>query len=119
MVKDRSLRGLIDSGHEEAFKMEKLSDFREWLIALREDDTNRLPVRRDGNPGNRSDGSRVLGPFKLSVRQTILTRLLELEEQVGEPLIHPAEIDCIKDIWWRDEITENARLALLKSVGVA
>lgn len=119
MVKDRSLRGLIDSGHEEAVKMENLSDFREWLVALREDDTNRLPVRRDGNPRNRSDGSRVFGPFTLSVRRTLLARLTELEEKVGEPLIHPAEIDCIKDIWWRDEITENARLALVKSVGTA
>ena len=33
--KDRSLRGLIDSGHAEAERMEALFDFREWLIALR------------------------------------------------------------------------------------
>ena len=119
VVKDRSLRGIINSGHEEAAKMENLSDFREWLVTLREDKTNRLPVRRDGNPRNRSDGSRVYGPFTLEVRQTILVRLRELEEQIGERLIHPSEIDCIKDIWWRDEITENARLALLKSVSAS
>ena len=116
VAKDRSLRGLIDSGHEEAAKMESLSDFREWLITLREDDSNRLPVRRDGNPRNRSDGSQVFGPFTLAVRRTILDRLFALEKTVGDTLISPAEIECIEDVWWRDEITENGRLALLKSV---
>ena len=46
--KDKSLRGLIDSGHEDEEKLEALADFREWLIELREDDGNRMTVRRDG-----------------------------------------------------------------------
>lgn len=114
--KDRSLRGLIDSGHEDAAQMEALFDFREWLIELRENDANRLPVRRDGNARHRSDGSRVYGPFTLDVRKEILRRLRQLEGQIGSHLILPAEIECIEDVWWRDEIREDARLALEHSV---
>ena len=110
--KDRSLRGLIDSGHAEAARMGVLFDFREWLLGLREDDDNRLPVRRNGNAKQRDDGSLVFGPFKLEVRKKILERLLAVEEQLGEQLILPAEIECIEDVWWRDEIREDARQAL-------
>ncbi len=114
--KDRSLRGLIDSGHAEAEKMEALFDFREWLIALREDNANRLPVRRDGNARYRDDGSRVFGPFTLEVRREILEKLRALEEQIDEPLILLAEIESIQDIWWRDKIREDARQALDRSI---
>ena len=114
--KDRSLRGLIDSGHEEAKKMEKLFEFREWLISLREDNVNRLPVRRDGNPRSRTDGSQVFGPFTIVVRRKILKCLKNLEKDLDESLISPAEIECIEDVWWRDDISDNARLALIRSV---
>lgn len=110
--KDRSLRGLIDSGHAEADKMEALFDFREWLIELRENSANRLPVRRNGNAKQRNDGSRVFGPFTLEVRHKILKQLRSLERRIGTQLILPAEIDSIEDIWWRDEIREGARQAL-------
>jgi len=117
--KDRSLRGLIDSGHEEAESMESLFEFREWLVELREDDSNRLTVRRDGNTRDRSDGSSVLGPFHLGVRKRILDRLLVLQQRLGQELILPAEIDSIQDIWWRDEIAEAGRQALKRSVRAA
>ena len=114
--KDRSLRGLIDSGYEETERMQALFDFREWLIEIRENDAFRLPVRRDGNVRRRNDGSRVYGPFRLGVRKKILKKLQTLEKQVGGRLILPAEIDCIEDVWWRDEIREDARLALELSI---
>lgn len=114
--KDRSLRGLIDSGHDEAGMMEALFDFREWLIEMRENDANRLPVRRNGNVKRKDDGSRVFGPFTLEVRREMLKRLRDLEKRVGEQLILPAEIDAIEDIWWRDEIREEARGALDRSI---
>ena len=114
--KDRSLRGLIDSGHAEAERMEALFNFREWLLQLRENNSNRLPVRRDGNAKQREDGSPVYGPFKLGIRRQILERLHGLEKQVGEQLILPAEIECIEDVWWRDEIREDARQALDRSI---
>lgn len=115
VAKDRSLRGLIDSGHKEAHHLAHLYDFREWLIELREDEGNRLPVRRDGNPRHRSDGSKVFGPFTLSVRRMILRRLRALEGEVGIALITQPEIDSIEDVWWRDEIKEKGRLALQRS----
>lgn len=114
--KDRSLKGLIDSGHGETDKLEALFDFREWLLELREDKENRLPVRRNGNVEHREDGSPILGPFKLEVRKLILQKLRELESEIGEQLILPAEIDCIEDVWWRDEIKEDARQALHRSL---
>ena len=114
--KDRSLRGLIDSGHKNAKKMEKLFEFREWLVSLRENNNNRLPVRRDGNPRSRADGSQIFGPFTIAVRRKILECLNDLEKEIGESLISPAEIDCIEDVWWRDEISDRARLALNCSV---
>lgn len=102
--KDRSLRGLIDSGYKNTNRMEALFEFREWLIDLREDDANRLPFRRDGLVKRRQDGSRVYGPFKMEVRKEILTKLQALERDIREPLLVPGEIDAIKEEWWRDEI---------------
>lgn len=116
--KDRSLRGLIASGHAEEDKLEALADFREWLIELREDNDKRMEVRRDGNTKRRSDGSLVYGPFKLQVRHNILDRLRALERSIGEELITASEIDIIEDIWWRDEIRENGRINLMKDLGL-
>ena len=115
--KDRSLKGLIDSGHGEIEKMEALFDFREWLLEIREEEGNRMSVRRNGNLEYREDGSPILGPFKLEVRKLILSKLRELESEIGEPLISLAEIDCIEDVWWRDEIKEDARQAFHRSLG--
>lgn len=119
VTKDRSLRGLIDSGHEEGASLSQFYDFREWLVELREDDRNRLPVRRDGNVRQRADGSRVFGPFTLPVRRQILRRLQSLQREVGETLISQAEIECIEDVWWRDEISEAGRVALQNAVARA
>ena len=96
--------------------MEALFEFREWLIALREDNANRLPVRRDGNAKRRKDGSIVFGPFTLEVRRELLQRLRSLEKHIGEQLILPAVVECIEDIWWRDEVREEARNALDRSI---
>ncbi|MDE0011486.1 MAG: DNA phosphorothioation system sulfurtransferase DndC [Candidatus Poribacteria bacterium] len=113
--KDKSLRGLIDAGHEEEEKLEALADFREWLIKLREDDENRMPVRRDGKVRIKANGNRVMGPFLLEVRQEILAALQELEEEVGERIISTSEIEMIQDIWRVDKIREDGRLALIKT----
>ena len=115
--KDRSMRGLIEAGHEEEDSLEAMAEFREWLIQLREDNRNRLPVRRDGRTKLREDGTRVFGPFTLEIRQAILDRLRALETQIGQVLLMPAELDVILDIWRHDRIREEGRLALLASVG--
>ena len=111
------MRGLIAAGHEQEDMLEALAEFREWLIELREDTGNRLPVRRDGRTKLREDGTRVFGPFTLEVRQLILDRLLGLAAETDQELILPAELEVIEDIWRRDRIREDGRLALLASVG--
>ena len=113
--KDRSLRGLIDSGHEEEEKLEALADFREWLITLREDDGNRMTVRRDGRTKRRNNGSLVHGPFKLSVRKGILAGLRELEHTIEEELLGQGEQELITEIWEQDEIRESARNSVLRN----
>ncbi len=110
--KDRSLRGLIDSGHEEE-KLEALADFREWLIELRENDGNRNDFRRNGQTKRRNNGSLVRGPFKVSVRREILAGLRELERTVEEKLISQGEQEMIDEIWGQDEIRESARNSVL------
>lgn len=110
--KDRSLRGLIDSGHKDADLFECLFDFREWLAELRENDANRQRVRRNGNAKVRTDGTLVLGPFTLEVRRRIMDRLRELENEVGHLLISEAEREIIEDIWREDDIRDDCRRAL-------
>ena len=116
VTKDRSLRGLIDSGHTDAVKMELMFDFREWLVDLREDDANRLPVRRDGFVKYRNDGSLVYGPFKMTIRKLILDKLFLLESRIGDRLISEGEVDAIRDIWWRDDMRAEARDALMQQL---
>ena len=107
--KDRSLRGLIDSGHDDADFFETLYDFREWLMELREDDSNRERVRRNGMSKKRADGTLVFGPFTLDVRKQILDRLKELGQNVGQDLITESELDIIHDIWRRDRVVQSCR----------
>ena len=116
--KDKSMRGLIEAGHEDEEKLEAFAEFREWLIEMREDDDNRLPVRRDGRTKLRENGSLVRGPFRLEVRQKILDRLRVLEARTGETLLLSGEMEMIDDIWRRDRICEEGRLAFLAAVGV-
>lgn len=113
VTKDKSLMGLIESGYEDTDKFQALAEFRDWLISLREDDNNRLPVRRDGRAKLRADGKQVMGPFRFDVRQHILERLQMLEKEIGEPLISVSEIKMIQDIWRVDKIRERGRLSLL------
>ena len=118
VTKDRSMRGTIDSGHEDAVNLEKLFDFREWLITLREDDGNRQRVRRDGNAKTRLDGSRVLGPFTLEIRKRILDGLKMLEAETGWSLVSQSECEVIEDIWRHDRVIETCRTALDDSFSV-
>lgn len=114
--KDRSLRGLIDSGHDDTDFFEALYDFREWLVELREDDSTRQRIRRNGISKVRADGTLVLGPFTLDVRKQILNRLKELEQYIGECLITKPELEFIFDIWHRDEVTQLCRDELHNAV---
>ena len=114
--KDRSLRGLIRSGHHESNTFSRLFEFREWLIRLREEGTNRQRARRDGATRYRHDGTRVLGPFTLAIRETILRRLRDLEQAIGAQLISADEIEVIHDIWRVDKIRTQSRRALHETI---
>lgn len=114
--KDRSLRGLITSGHEDAGVLSRLFEFREWLVELREDNNNRQRVRRDGNVRLRRDGSRVMGPFTLEVRRRILRRLDRLERETGQQFLSVAERELIDDIWRRDQVSRECRVAFWAAV---
>ena len=115
--KDRSLGGLIKSGYADTRTFKRLFDFREWLVELREDARNRQGVRRNGFAYFRDDGSRIMGPFRLEVRQTILDRLEELEAETGQQFISQAEKELVQDIWRRDRTLEEGRVALHEAVG--
>ena len=110
--KDKSLRGIVESGHEDADVFSQLSDFREWLIQLREDDTNRQRVRRNGEVKIRTNGAVVMGPFTLHARRRILEKLRELEDNTGRNYITESELEFIFDIWRRDVVQEECRDSL-------
>ena len=116
VTKDRSLQGLIDSGHGEEDRLEALADFREWLVTIREDDRNRMSVRRNGTQKFRDDGSLVYGPFKMEVRKMILRKLQRLSKNIGKQLITDAEISFIEEIWRIDSIQESSRNELLQQL---
>ncbi|MBE8232996.1 MAG: DNA phosphorothioation system sulfurtransferase DndC [Endozoicomonadaceae bacterium] len=102
--KDRSLEGLIDSGFEE---FEPLLNFRDWLIELREDNNNRLPIRRNGQVKFRPNGNRVFGPFKMDVREEILKCLKDMEKETNMELIKKSEEFLIERIWAEDKIKQR------------
>ena len=110
--KDRSMRGTIDAGHNDQRKLELLFDFRQELINLREDNSNRMSIRRNGQTKIRSDGSLVYGPFTLEVREKLLRHLEHLEDEIGETLLSLSEREAIEDVWREDRVHETGRQAL-------
>lgn len=86
---DKSMQGFIQSGEE---WMKPLNDFRDWLKEIREDQTRRNPLRRDG----KSSGP---GPFNAVTRKEILARLFDAERIVKQVLISDDELAVIQDIW--------------------
>lgn len=106
--KDKSMQGFIDNGFEH---LEPLLEFRDWLQGFSKDFANRMSERRNGNEGN--------GPFTMEARRHLLSRLLEVAEEVRLPLISLAEVERIKEIWREDESTVVLRKAdrLLALIG--
>lgn len=102
VVKDRSMAGFIEAGHE---NLEPLMDFRDWLAEIRGDPARRMAKRRSGRTTHLADGSLVPGPFTLVARREILDELLKVQEATGQRLITPAEIHLIEGIWATDAAT--------------
>jgi DNA sulfur modification protein DndC len=95
---DKSMESFIENGEE---WMKPLNDYRNWLKEIREDESRRSPVRRNGTEGQ--------GPFIASTRKEMLQRLLETERQVNQTLISDEEIVEIQKQWTEDfDIMDSA-----------
>lgn len=100
--KDKSLQGFVDSGKSQ---YSCLIAFRDWLKVIRNDPAMRQVARRNGHVTfNIQDGKHIPGPFTVQARGLILQKLLETQEEYGEPLISEAEIQIIRRLWTEDLI---------------
>lgn len=104
--KDKSMEGLINSGKYEDV-LEDLSDYRDWLIEIRDRSENRLPFSRRWKVRRRQDGTVMPGPMTLEIRKIMLEKLLELESKTKMQLITDNEKEEIKRIWKRDHLVLN------------
>ncbi len=91
--KDKSAMKLVDAGYEE---LQPFLDFRNWLADIRNDPERRWPVRRNGNAG--------LGPFTLSARYEILSRVDLLEAETGTEILDSDERGLIASLWEFDQV---------------
>ena len=93
---DKSLQKFIDNGSSE---LEPLREFRDWLVSIRQNPDFRDNKRRNGKVYQKANGEYGFGPFKLSARQEILRRLLELQKKTGFELITLDELKMIDTLW--------------------
>lgn len=93
---DKSLQRFIDNGSKE---LVPLRDFRDWLVSIRQNPEFRDGKRRNGKVYQKSNGEYGFGPFKLSARQEILRRLLNLQKNTGFELITVEELKMIDTLW--------------------
>jgi DNA sulfur modification protein DndC len=96
--KDRSLEALIDSGFEELFP---LYEFRDRIKEVSATPKFRSKTRRDGRHG--------LGPLTIPARKMLLHELLEIQDEVGIPLISAEEVHLVESWWQQDEMTKAIR----------
>ena len=104
--KDRSLAGFVEAGFGQ---FTPLLDFRDWLVAIRNDPERRLARRRDGRFTIARNGVFIPGPFNIATRKEILDRLLGLQNETGMPLIRDDEVQHIRRLWVEDVLASTAR----------
>lgn len=102
--KDRSAEAFVDAGHA---NLEPLLELRDWLKAIREDNSRRSARRRNGQLNFVGDGRLIPGPFTLEARREILDRLVATQEEVGFELISLAEIETIHRQWAEDSLKRD------------
>lgn len=93
---DKSLQRFIDNGSTE---LVPLREFRNWLVSIRQNPEFRDSKRRNGKVYQKANGEYGFGPFKMSARQEILKRLLELQRDTGFTLITNEELKMIDTLW--------------------
>ncbi len=106
--KDKSLAGFVASGFDH---FTPLLEFRDWLVAIRNDPKRRLARRRNGRVTITKKGVFVPGPFNLATRKEILDRLLMLQECSGMALIQQSEVERIRELWAEDAVSSVERNA--------
>lgn len=106
--KDRSLAGFVEAGFEE---FSPLLDFRDWLVEIRNQPERRLARRRGGKVTITQSGVHIPGPFTLSTRAEILSKLISLQQTIGHELISQAEVEKIRMLWAEDALNEASRAA--------
>lgn len=104
--KDKSLQGFVDAGKHQ---YRALLEFRDWLMEIRNKQEYRSVERRDGRVTFDLSGKHIPGPFTIQARKMILDRLLVVQEEYGEELISPSEIDLIESIW-ANELSQRMEL---------
>lgn len=100
VTKDKSLDGLVKSGHSE---LQAYSQFRTWLMDMTADKCNRLPFSRKGVVRYGKNGRISPGPLTIKARKRILARLRRLEKATGQKLLTEKELTRIKQIWKDDQ----------------
>ena len=81
--------------------MQPLNSFRDWLKEIRDDQTMRNQIRRDGSKG--------AGTFNESTRKKILKRLFKTEKKIKRRLISNDEIQYVQQQWAKEfDLKESA-----------
>lgn len=105
---DKSLNGFIRSGHRELIP---LSEFRKWLMSIRDIPEYREKKRRDSSVYRTAHDELGFGPFTWEARQMILRKLFALQDEMGYELITEDELRAIDQIW--DEELDMSRRVLV------
>ncbi len=106
---DKSLNGFIKSGHRELIP---LSNFRTWIMSIRDRDEYREKKRRNGTVYETKTGEMGYGPFTWEARQLILKELIETQKKMGYELITTEELKAIDEIW--DQELDFSRRTLVE-----
>lgn len=93
--KDKSAMSLVEQGYDELIPF---LEFRNWLSTYRDDHSVRWPSRRNGSSG--------AGPFRVSARKEILSRLNKLEMETSIKVVESDEIEEIHRLWALDADNE-------------
>ncbi len=122
---DKSLRGFLETDYitdETKEILEKLINFRDWVLKNRNNPDMRLKRRKHGQIYylGEGDNRRIgLGPYTLEARKEILKRLLIIQKEINlltensisKELIREAELKTIRSIWinegdWEDSLPQ-------------
>lgn len=95
---DKASLNLIENGYT---ALRPLYEFRSWLLSIRNNQTYRCTIRRNGAAG--------LGPFRLSARKEIMEKLVNAQRVSGYCLISSEEVGEIEKLWEIDALSDRYR----------